>query len=755
MGTYRASPRATSPLQWALLLLAITSLLVPGLAGVRANPLSAPRGLVSPASQDLATQRTSANLGMTSLNGSGTATPGWANISASAGAPPAYRSYGRSFTYDPADGYDVLFGGYGAAGGYLQDTWTFHAGKWTELFPSTHPSARDHSTLAWDPVDRYLLLFGGSGTGGAYSDTWTFFNGTWTQLSPHTHPSARWASAMTWDAADQEMVLFGGCVAGTAAGDTWTFLHGNWTQLSPHPAPSGRENVALQFDPHDNYTVLFGGDDYYSALDGDTWVFSAGNWTQLHPATAPSPRSEAGFAYFPRIDSLVLFGGSGASTFGDTWWFSGGEWSERSPIESPAAREFGILADDPADSELVLFSGQGGVSFDDTWVYYGLNLTASESASTGVAPLVVAFSANVSSALGAIQYTWNLGDGNSSSKAAPDENYTSAGLYFPSLEVADANGSTAVAYLEIKVGIALSTSAVGGPSSGLVPLVVEYSALSSGGSPPYWYLWSSSAGNSSNLSAPTFTFEFAGLYSVSLVAGDSAGGRQYRNFTVTAVAPTIPPLTASVFAAPTIGEAPLPVSFDAGGSGGVAPYTFAWEFGDGTTGAGATVNHTYSAGGPFTATVTVTDSEGRSVVQSTPILVEAALTVTASATPTSGHAPLGVAFEAQATGGSAPYVYSWDLGDGTTSASSGFNHTYSTSGTYPITLIVTDGSGHQAAWNSTIVVSAGTPVNTPPATSAPSASGPTNSDLVTVVAEVVLGAVAIAAIIVYMTRIRR
>ena len=37
---------------------------------------------------------------------------------------------------------------------------------------------------------------------------------------------------------------------------------------------------------------------------------------------------------------------------------------------------------------------------------------------------------------------------------------------------------------------------------------------------------------------------------------------------------------------------------------------YAWDFGDGTTGSGATLNHTYTAGGTYTVVLTVTDNDG-------------------------------------------------------------------------------------------------------------------------------------------------
>jgi hypothetical protein len=56
-------------------------------------------------------------------------------------------------------------------------------------------------------------------------------------------------------------------------------------------------------------------------------------------------------------------------------------------------------------------------------------------------------------------------------------------------------------------------------------------------------------------------------------------------------------------------------------SGGVPPYTFAWDFGDGGAGAGSTPSHPYSNPGNFTAMATVTDSAGTSVKTSLPVSI--------------------------------------------------------------------------------------------------------------------------------------
>ena len=69
---------------------------------------------------------------------------------------------------------------------------------------------------------------------------------------------------------------------------------------------------------------------------------------------------------------------------------------------------------------------------------------------------------------------------------------------------------------------------------------------------------------------------------------------------------------ASFTATPASGSVPLPVAFDAGASNDPdgTTLTYAWKFGDGTTGTGKTASHTYQQPGRYTVELTVTDVSG-------------------------------------------------------------------------------------------------------------------------------------------------
>jgi PKD repeat protein len=92
------------------------------------------------------------------------------------------------------------------------------------------------------------------------------------------------------------------------------------------------------------------------------------------------------------------------------------------------------------------------------------------------------------------------------------------------------------------------------------------------------------------------------------------------------------PLTATAAGTPTTGNAPLKVSFTGSASGGTAPYSYSWNFGDGSAASTAqNPSHTYSNAGTYTATLTVTDSSSPAKT--------ATANVTITASPIAGSPP--------------------------------------------------------------------------------------------------------------------
>ncbi|MBA2479261.1 MAG: PKD domain-containing protein [Planctomycetes bacterium] len=172
-------------------------------------------------------------------------------------------------------------------------------------------------------------------------------------------------------------------------------------------------------------------------------------------------------------------------------------------------------------------------------------------------------------------------------------------------------------------------------------------------------------------------------------------------------------------ASPGSGTAPVSVTFDGSNStdadGTIA--SFSWNFGDGTSGSGASVNHVYATAGTYAAVLRVTDNLGASST----ITLTISVTVPpagnqppvarVSATPTSGIAPVSVGFDGSASTDADGTIssYAWSFGDGTTGTGSSVNHVYAASGSYDVRMIVTDNSGATSSETITITVSDPTP----------------------------------------------
>ena len=183
---------------------------------------------------------------------------------------------------------------------------------------------------------------------------------------------------------------------------------------------------------------------------------------------------------------------------------------------------------------------------------------------------------------------------------------------------------------------------------------------------------------------------------------------------------TTPPITtnqsptASFTATPTSGTAPLAVSFDASSSsdsdGSIISY--AWDFKDGNTGNGQTINHTFSSTGSYNVMLTVIDNEGatdsvtKTITVTDPITTNQSPTASFTATPTSGTAPLAVSFDASSSSDSDGTIinYVWDFKDGSTGSGQSINHTFSSIGSYSVKLTVTDDKGATGSTTKTITV---------------------------------------------------
>jgi DNA/RNA endonuclease G (NUC1)/PKD repeat protein len=140
--------------------------------------------------------------------------------------------------------------------------------------------------------------------------------------------------------------------------------------------------------------------------------------------------------------------------------------------------------------------------------------------------------------------------------------------------------------------------------------------------------------------------------------------------------------------------------------------TYAWEFGDGTTGTGIAPSHTYADNGTYLVKLTVTDTYGAESTVTTSVVVanvDPTVHVFAGATLLQGETFTG------STTFTDPGADSWtatvDYGDGSGAqplAISGktvsLSHRYTTAGSYTVTVTVRDNDGGTGTRTATVVV---------------------------------------------------
>ena len=257
---------------------------------------------------------------------------------------------------------------------------------------------------------------------------------------------------------------------------------------------------------------------------------------------------------------------------------------------------------------------------------------------SGDAPLTVDFDAagSVDPEGGAVSLVWDFADGTTSSLPNPSHTFDEPGEYPVLLTVIDGTGRSASQAIMVQatapnvlpIAAASGTPASNGDPkvlSGPSPLSVRLFAT--GSYDPDGALgnieWTISDGRRSFGSPAFFTFNNDGSYTATLRVYDSRGAFSEDTLAIEVGGPNQPP-TAQASATPSSGLAPLGVALSASNSSDVdgTIVSYAWNFGDGSSGSGANPFHTYASVGTFVATVTVTDNSGDSDSASVTITVD-------------------------------------------------------------------------------------------------------------------------------------
>lgn len=275
------------------------------------------------------------------------------------------------------------------------------------------------------------------------------------------------------------------------------------------------------------------------------------------------------------------------------------------------------------------------------------------------------------------RWSWDFGDGFSSTQQNPSHAYAQAGTYRVTLTAGNAAGSSSkIENVTVSLGSA--------PRADFTYQVSRLNAAftdTSTGNPTSWN-WNFGDGSASTEQNPVHAYAQAGTYTVTLIAINAGGSSSKSQFVTVANPPT---------ANFTFQVNGLQVSFTDTSTGG--PTAWSWDFGDGTASTAQSPSHAYAQAGTYTVRLTVSNTGGSNTVAKTVTLADNRPTVKFCYQ----RQGTTVAFSDHSTPN--PTAWSWTFGDCSDSPATcqsnlrNPTHTYSSNRTYTVNLTASNASG--------------------------------------------------------------
>jgi PKD repeat protein len=277
------------------------------------------------------------------------------------------------------------------------------------------------------------------------------------------------------------------------------------------------------------------------------------------------------------------------------------------------------------------------LKFNGTWVGYFPNSLYNSQGIANYSDKIDFGGEIVNDLIGGLHTTTQMGSGHFPSEGFGVAAFTEQIRYFDTLgNQYDSTGLTKLVtnatYYDLSLGSSSDPNVgiyfyFGGP--GRVPVAAPTANFSVGvanprvgqpvqftdtstGTPTSWS-WSFGDGGSSTAQNPIHTFTAPGTFTVTLTASNASGSNA-KSQSVTALAAGAAP-TANFSFSPSSPAPGQTVVFLDSSTG--SPTSWSWVFGDGATASLQNVSHTYTLGGPYSVTLTVSNSNGSNAVTKT------------------------------------------------------------------------------------------------------------------------------------------
>ncbi len=280
---------------------------------------------------------------------------------------------------------------------------------------------------------------------------------------------------------------------------------------------------------------------------------------------------------------------------------------------------------------------------------------------------------------------WSFGDGTTTTLNNPSKSFSNAGDYDVKLIVTNSNGCIdSIVKTVTVVSGPVATFSVNGNTSCSSTLNVNLNNSSTGIGNTYF--WNFGDGTNSTQTSPSKTYATASSYIIRLVATNSSGCKDSTERSVTFASKPTATFSVNNSSQCTDNNMFTFTNNSVGGS------SYSWNFGDGFTSNAMNPTKQYASAGTYTVKLVVTNASGCKDSLSQVVLV---LSKPVADFTISGGTSCSSSLTIQLinlSSGSSP-AYSWDFGDGSTSTSTNPSKSYTSSGTYTIKLVVTNGNG--------------------------------------------------------------
>ncbi len=317
--------------------------------------------------------------------------------------------------------------------------------------------------------------------------------------------------------------------------------------------------------------------------------------------------------------------------------------------------------------------------------------------------------------------TWDFGDPTSGSNTStllnPSHTFTTSGIYAVKLTKTFTDGCVIVNNKSVTIQGTTAAFSYGTPVT-CSPITFTSTTVPYPGTTITGYSWNFNGTIVTGTATPIHSFSSPGTYPVSLTVTTSDGCTSSTTSSVVVTNGTTASFSNST---PVVTCKAIAFTSTTTANPGATITGYAWDFGnngsiEATT---AATTYTYSTPNTYPVKLTVTYSDGTNTCSSSTVSnIVVASGTTASFTNTS---PVNTCAAATFTSTTTPYpgtsitAYAWNFGDPTsgtnTSTLSSPSHTYTSPGTYPVTLIVTTTDGVNFCTSSTVsnvVVTSGT-----------------------------------------------